>query len=89
MMEPIIYYILALVVGFATGQYTASRKKFVVNIDKEKGEATIEQENRPKKKVEFISEPTQSEAEEAEKPKGVGKFLKKFVKPAKEEEDEE
>ena len=78
--------------GFIAGYILASillgRKKFVVKTS-EKGEVTIEQANRPKRKVEFISEPTRQDVEEAEKPKGLKRFLKGFAKPAKEEEEEE
>ena len=86
-----IAFLVGLSLGHIISTYVSGRRKFTVNIDKEQGTATIEQENRPKQKVEFITEANQKEVEDEERPKGLSKFFSGFKtkKEEPEEEDEE
>lgn len=87
-MNETITFLIGLILGYGIASILLGRKRFLVKTN-ERGETTIEPLNRPKQKVEFISEPTQEDVDEAERPAGMRKFLKGIVKPPKEENAEE
>ena len=94
----IITAIISFVLGCAVGDILSKiiKRKFVIKNDIEIGEmepgriiASRTKKKRFRRPVEFISEPTNEEVVEAERPKGLNRFFQLFVKPAKKEEEEE
>lgn len=88
-----ILYIIAFISGYILGlnqmAWYFSKKKFIVRYDEKKKDVVIEPEEQKKGKFEFISEATQQELEEMEKPGSFQRFLKGFKKIEKEDIDDE
>ena len=83
----IIFIVIAILAG--AGSYLGARiaigqKKFIIRMDKEKGEAYIEPQADPKK-AEFVEDATAEELREMDQEVGLKRFLKGFARPAKEE----
>lgn len=87
-MIEIITFLIGFIIGYGVASVLLIRKRFIIKVEKE-GEVTIEPEDRPKQKMEFSSDMTQKEIEDAERPTGLKSFLTGFAKPAKKEEEEE
>lgn len=87
-MTEAITFLIGLILGFGIASFLWGRQRFIVNTN-EKGETTIEPVGRPKQKMEFLPEINQKELEDIERPSPFQKFLGKFKKPAKKEEEEE
>ena len=85
----IIALLFAFTLGWVAADIWHKGRQFKVEINKETGEGRIVPLNRPRQKVEFVSEAMQKDIEEIERPEGLRKFLSGFAKPAKEEEPEE
>lgn len=84
-----ITFLIGLILGYGVASLLLARnKRFIVRTDP-KGETTIEPLGRPKQKMEFLPEMSQKELEEAERSTSMQKFLGRFKKPAKKEEEEE
>ena len=88
-MTETITFLIGFIIGYGIASLLLARKRFIVNIDKETGNISVEPVKRPKQKMEFIGEPTAQEVEEAERPGVLQNFLGTFRKPAKKEEEEE
>jgi len=80
-----IKFLLGVLLGHLISTFITNKRGFEIKIDKKGENVTLEPIN-PKRKVEFIGEPTRQEVDEAERPKGLSRFFKLFAKPAKEDD---
>lgn len=87
-MNDVITFFIGFIFGYIIASVLLADRKFIVKTN-EKGETTIEPQNRPKQKMEFAPDLTQKEIEDEERPTGLKGFLGKFAKPAKKEDEEE
>lgn len=86
-MNEAITFLIGLIIGYGIASILLNRKRFIVKTN-EKGDTIIESLERPKQKTEFLSEMSQKQVEETEKSTSMQRFLRRFHKPAEEEEDE-
>lgn len=88
-----VLYIVSFICGYIIGvnhmSWYFSKKKFIIRYDETKKNVVIEPENQKKGRFEFLSEPTQQDLEEMEKPGAFQRFLKGFKKNEKEEIDDD
>ncbi len=86
----IIPLLITIAILSAAGSYAGawiaiSRKKYIIRLDKEKEQATLEPVNATPGKAEFLEDAGDSELKEMDQEPAWKRFLKGFAKPAKEE----
>lgn len=84
----LLSFICGTVFGFSIHAAHFAKKRFQINIGND-GKAEIVPLDRPKHKMEFVSEPTKKDVEEAEREPEMKEFLAGVKQPPKEEEEEE
>ena len=71
--------------GHLISTFITNKRGFEIKVDRKGENVTLEPIKGPIRKVEFVSEATLQDVEETERPKGLHRFFKQFVKPAKDE----